>query len=89
MFYIWRLLITMSSLIETNVATARDIWFDDSKMIVLLSDGREIAVPIDWLPKLRDCTDAERNNWRFIGNGQGMHWPDLDEDVPVAGLLRG
>lgn len=69
--------------------TAKHVWFEDSKLVVLLSDGREIAVPIDWFPKLRDASETARNNWRFIGNGQGIHWPDLDEDISVGGLLRG
>lgn len=58
-------------------------------MIVALSDGREISIPIDWFPKLRDSSDSERNNWRLIGKGQGIHWPDLDEDISVSGLLNG
>ncbi len=79
----------MSSLTKTYTATATHIWFDESKMIVLLSDGREIAVPIDWFPKLRDATETERNHWRLIGKGQGVHWPDLNEDISVSGLLQG
>ncbi len=79
----------MSSLTKTDAATAINIWFAESKMIVLLSDGREIAVPIDWFPKLRDATETERSHWRLIGKGKGVHWPDLDEDISVSGLLQG
>lgn len=68
---------------------ATKVMFEESKMIVLLSDGREVAVPIDWFPKLRDASETERNHWRLIGNGEGIHWPDLDEDVSVSGLLQG
>lgn len=79
----------MSSLTKAYTAMATKVMFEDSKMIVLLSDGREVAVPIDWFPKLRDASETERNHWRLIGNGQGIHWPDLDEDVSVSGLLQG
>jgi len=66
---------------------ATDVWFNDYKMYVQLEDGREIAVPLDWFPKLRDAGEQERNNWRFIGNGEGIHWNDLDEDILVEALL--
>lgn len=55
---------------------------------VTLADGREIAVPLVWFPRLLDATLEQRGNWRLIGRGQGIHWPDLDEDLSVAGLLR-
>ena len=58
-------------------------------LCVVLDDGRELSVPIEWFPRLRDASDAERSNWRFIGRGEGIHWPDIDEDISVAGLLRG
>jgi hypothetical protein len=50
-------------------------------------DGRELSVPINWFPSLRDATPEQRNNWRFIGEGEGIHWKDLDEDILVEGLL--
>ncbi len=56
-------------------------------MYVLLHDGRELGVPLEWFPKLRDCTEPERQNWRLIGNGIGIHWEDLDEDLSVKALL--
>ena len=68
-------------------ATASHVWFTDSKMYVMLHDGRELGVPLEWFPKLRDCSEKERQNWRLIGNGVGIHWEDLDEDLSVAGLL--
>jgi hypothetical protein len=67
--------------------TASQVWFTDSKMYVMLHDGRELGVPLEWFPKLRDCSEKERLNWRLIGNGVGIHWEDLDEDLSVAGLL--
>ena len=54
-----------------------------------LSDGRTIAVPIDWFPRLVHATQSERSNWRLIGSGEGINWPDLDEDISVEGLLAG
>jgi hypothetical protein len=69
-------------------ATAVDVTTDDSSLRVALADGREITVPLEWFPRLRDATSKQRNNWHLIGRGQGIHWPDLDEDISVAGLLR-
>ena len=54
-----------------------------------LSDGRTIIAPLAWFPRLNHGTPAERHNWRLIGDGQGAHWPDLDEDISVEGLLLG
>ncbi len=62
--------------------------FDDSKLYVRLTDGREVDVPIDWYPRLRDASGEARNNWRLIGRGQGIHWEDVDEDLSVAGFLK-
>ena len=67
---------------------ANDVWFEDSKLYVRLTDGREIGVPIDWYPRLRDASEEDLNNWRFIGHGQGIHWEALDEDLSVASFLR-
>jgi len=69
-------------------ATAVDVMTDDSSLRVVLADGRELAVPLEWFPRLRDATPEQRRNWRFIGRGQGIHWADIDEDISVAGLLR-
>lgn len=77
----------MSVLQITKSAIAVVIWFDDNKMNLILDDGRELSVPINWFPSLRDATVEQRNNWRFIGDGEGIHWEDLDEDILVEGLL--
>jgi hypothetical protein len=69
-------------------AAAVDVWFDETKMYVRLVDGRELGVPLDWFPQLRDSSVEEKNNWRFIGRGKGIHWEAIDEDLSVAGLLR-
>lgn len=54
-----------------------------------LMDGRTIFVPVEWFPRLVHATIEERMNWRLIGNGQGIHWEDIDEDISVEGLLAG
>jgi Protein of unknown function (DUF2442) len=61
----------------------------DDTLAVDLVDGRTISVPLGWYPRLSHGTSRERSNWRLIGQGQGIHWPDLDEDVSVANLLAG
>ena len=66
---------------------AIDLQFDADSMKVSLADGRELSVPLEWLPRLRDATPQQRRNWRLIGRGEGVHWAELDEDVSVNGLL--
>lgn len=66
---------------------ATNLLFTEDKMIVFLEDGRELAVPLEWFPSLRDATNEQLSNWRFIGNGEGIHWPELDEDILVERLL--
>lgn len=68
---------------------AIDVELSDVKLHVVFDDGRELSVPIEWFPRLRDATSGQRANWRFVGRGEGIHWPDIDEDISVAGLLRG
>jgi hypothetical protein len=80
----------MSSLaVKTLEPMASDVWFDSVMMHIRLLDGREISVPLEWFPKLRDATEAERKKWRLIGKGIGIHWEELDEDISVDALLRG
>lgn len=74
---------------KTSEAMASDVWFDSDMMHIRLLDGREISVPLEWFPKLRDATDEQRKGWRLIGKGVGIHWEDLDEDISVAALLKG
>jgi hypothetical protein len=66
---------------------ASTVSFVGERMLISLVDGRELAVPLGWFPRLQRATDAERANWRLIGGGIGIHWPDLDEDVSVENLL--
>jgi uncharacterized protein DUF2442 len=61
----------------------------DEALVVELSDGRALSVPLAWYPRLTRATPEERSHWRFIGRGEGMHWPDLDEDISVENLLAG
>ena len=68
--------------------TAVDVRTDDTLLRVMLADGRELAAPLEWFPRLRDAPQEQRANWRLIGRGQGIHWPDVDEDISVASLLR-
>ena len=68
---------------------AQRVTAGEDSLVVELSDGRTIAVPVAWFPRLLHGTPAERSNWRLIGSGEGIHWPDLDEDISVASLLAG
>lgn len=61
----------------------------DDELVVELVDGRTITVPLTWYPRLAHGTPAERANWRLIGEGEGIHWPDVDEDISIEGLLAG
>ena len=77
----------MSTLVaETR---AQNLVVTEDNLIVDLSDGRSISVPLAWFPRLLHGTAEERNNWRWIGDGEGIHWPDLDEDISVENLLLG
>lgn len=69
-------------------ATAIDVVTDDRLPRVTLADGRELAAPLEWFPRLRDASPAQRGHWRPIGRGRGVHWPELDEDISVASLRR-
>lgn len=68
-----------------NRATA--VRFNNVSLIVTLVDGREISVPLAWFPRLAGASDAQRAHWELIGQGVGIHWPDVDEDVSVPRLL--
>ncbi len=77
----------MSIWATTKSYNATNLSFTEDKMIVFLEDGRELAVPLEWFPNLRDATNEQLTNWRFIGKGEGIHWPELDEDILVERLL--
>ena len=63
--------------------------FSEDSLTVRLDDGRAMSVPLAWFPRLLDGTQAERENYELIGDGEGIHWPELDEDISVEGLLAG
>ena len=74
---------------EIIVPDAMTIEVTEDTLTADLSDGRIISVPLAWYPRLVHATPEERNNWELIGTGQGIHWPDLDEDLSVEGFLAG
>jgi len=74
---------------EIEVPAAVDVAVSDDALSVELADGRTVAVPLAWFPRLLHGTPSERANWRLIGRGQGIHWAALDEDISVEDLLAG
>ena len=72
---------------DNSDARAVDVKVTRDELCVDLEDGRRIAVPVAWYPRLAQCSRPERARWRLIGRGTGIHWPDIDEDVSVDGLL--
>jgi len=77
------------SVVEIEVPNAEDVTVTEDTLSIDLSDGRTISVPITWFPRLVHATPEERNSWRLIGRGQGIHWEGIDEDISVEGLLAG
>ncbi len=67
---------------------ALDVSCTEDSLRVVLADGREIAVPLVWFPRLQNAAPEERKKWRLIGGGIGIHWEDVDEDISVESLLR-
>ena len=74
---------------EFTTPPATQVSVTDESLTVDLADGRTISVPLAWFRRLAHGTPDERSHWRFIGDGEGIHWPDLDEDISVANLLAG
>src|SRR3990172_1158664 len=79
----------MPTLTEFQTARALSVRVTEDTLSVDLADGRTVQVPLAWYPRLLHGTRQERNHWRLIGRGVGIHWPDLDEDISVEGLLAG
>jgi hypothetical protein len=75
--------------INRGEAMAQSLSVTNEALVVDLTDGRTITVPLIWFPRLSYGTPDERTNWRLIGNGAGIHWPALDEDISVESLLAG
>jgi hypothetical protein len=79
----------MSSSVVDVTPLAQTVHVTEDELIVPLVDGRTISVPIAWFPRLLHATLEQRNHFELLGDGEGIHWPDIDEDISVAGLLRG
>jgi len=77
------------STVEIQVPSAEHVTVTEDTLSVDLSDGRTISVPLGWFPRLTHASPEERNQWRLVGKGEGIHWEGLDEDVSVEGLLAG
>ena len=78
-----------TSTIEAKIPLAEEVAVTEDTLTAELSDGRTISVPLAWYPRLVYATQEERDNWRLLGGGQGIRWPDLDEDLSVEGLIAG
>ncbi len=75
--------------VEMEIPLAQDASVSSDTLSVELSDGRSVSIPLEWYPRLAYANESERNNWRLIGRGDGIHWEDLDEDISVECLLAG
>ena len=78
-----------SSQNSSRLVLAQDVTVSDDTLTVDLADGRTVSVPLAWYPRLSHGSVEERENWRLVGRGEGVHWPDLDEDISVESLLAG
>jgi len=79
----------MSTLAVETHPLAQSVEFTEDDLIVSLVDGRKIIVPLVWFPRMAEATKAQLENFELLGDGEGIHWPEIDEDLSVAGLLRG
>lgn len=79
----------VTSTVDSKAHPAVGVEVAADALAATLADGRSIVVPLAWFPRLLHATPEERSNWRLIGGGLGIHWPDLDEDVSVEGMLAG
>ncbi len=79
----------MSTLTNPEPPRAAHLWFERGRLVVQLQDGRELACPLAFFPRLAAATTRDLADWRFTGRGTGIHWPRLDEDLSIQGLLEG
>lgn len=79
----------MTTSVAEKLALARQVEITDDELRVDLDDGRRLAVPLAWFPRLLAASANARAKWELLGNGKGIHWPDADEDLSVSGLLAG
>jgi hypothetical protein len=78
-----------TSTVEIQIPDAESVTVTEDTLSVNLSDGRTLEVPLAWFPRLLHASEEERDHWRLIGKGQGIHWEEIDEDISVEGLLAG
>ena len=78
-----------TSSVATETAAAKNVRVTDRELVVELLDGRVVSVPLAWYPRLAEGSSRERRRWELLGPGIGIHWPDLDEDISIDGLLQG
>ena len=78
----------MNILTISKSHNAVDVTFTDSKMTIFLEDGRELSIPLEWFPRLRKATIDQLGKWRLIGDGEGIHWDEIDEDISIERLLE-
>ena len=78
-----------TSTTEIQLSPVQHVVVTEDTLTVELADGRALSIPLAWFPRLLHGNPQERNNWRLIGGGYGIHWPDVDEDLSVEGLLAG
>lgn len=79
----------MNTLVDISEIKAVGLRVEEEMFYLLLEDGREIGVPYHWYKRLAGATQAQRSEWRLISGGYGIHWPEIDEDISVAGILKG
>lgn len=79
----------MSSTAVRHQPLAYDVQVTEDELIISLTDGRRVSAPLVWFPRLLNASPAMRAGWRFIGDGEGVHWPEADEDISVEALLLG
>jgi hypothetical protein len=79
----------MGSLASAADLRVKGVAVDEARLSVELMDGRAIAVPLVWYPRLAEATPEQRRNWQLAGGGYGIHWPEIDEDLSTEGVQRG
>jgi hypothetical protein len=79
----------MNTVVNVTEPRLRDVRITEDEIIAHLVDGRTISVPLIWSWRLSEATEAQRQHFEILGDGQGIHWPDIDEDISVEGMLRG
>jgi hypothetical protein len=79
----------MNTALQIQEVKIKDITITQDTIIAQLMDGRTISVPLAWSWRLSEATPEQRANWEFIGDGNGVHWPDIDEDISAEGMLYG